>query len=116
MKANLSLQRFLNWLTSLQGKNAVKEEIDEQILNDLKKEKKEMDFLLELAKNQFNDLIESSLDKNRHCVGAKNEVTYDLDKVGKITIRVDGYWEKRRWFKWECLDKMGNKIASGTKW
>lgn len=72
-----------------------------------------MDYL-KLAKEQFSNLMEETLDEDRHSLGAENEQDYEIDGV-KFKIKVDGFWEKATWFDWNVYDEQGNEIASGTE-
>ena len=69
---------------------------------------------LKLAKEQFSNLQDETLDEDRHALGAENEQDYDIDGV-KFKIKVDGFWEKATWFDWNVYDEQGNEIASGTE-
>lgn len=69
---------------------------------------------LQLAKEQFSNLQEKTLDEDRHSLGAENEMDYEIDGV-KFKIKVDGFWEKATWFDWTVYDEQGNEIANGTK-
>ena len=69
---------------------------------------------LELAKIQFNALMEDILDADRHALGAECEEEYEKYGV-KFKIKVDGFWEKSKWFDWCVYDDAGNVIAKGTE-
>ena len=69
---------------------------------------------LKLAKEQFSNLQEETLDEDRHSLGAENEMDYEIDGV-KFKIKVDGFWEKATWFDWTVYDEKGNEIANGTE-
>jgi hypothetical protein len=69
---------------------------------------------LKLAKEQFSNLKEETLSKDRHSLGAENEMDYEIDGV-KFKIKVDGFWEKATWFDWTVYDKKGNVITNGTE-
>jgi hypothetical protein len=72
-----------------------------------------MDYL-KLAKEQFINLKEETLDEDRHSLGAENEMDYEIDGV-KFKIKVDGFWEKATWFDWTVYDEQGNEIVNGTE-
>jgi hypothetical protein len=69
---------------------------------------------LKLAKEQFSNLQEETLDEDRHSLGAENEMDYEIDGV-KFKIKVDGFWEKATWFDWTVYDEEGKEIANGTE-
>jgi hypothetical protein len=69
---------------------------------------------LKLAKEQFSNLQEETLDEDRHSLGAENEMDYEIDGV-KFKIKVEGFWEKATWFDWTVYDEEGKEIANGTE-
>ena len=70
---------------------------------------------LKLAKEQFHNLKEETLDDDRHCLGASNKQDYEIDGVN-FSIEVDGFWEKMTWFDWIVKDEKGEKIDSGNEY
>jgi len=70
---------------------------------------------LELAKEQFYNLKEETLDDDRHVLGAANKKDYDIDSF-KFTIEVDGFWEKSTWFNWTATHENGDKLGGGTEY
>lgn len=70
---------------------------------------------LQLAEDQFNILKEEILDDDRHAVGASNKKDYKIDGR-KLTIEVDGFWEKATWFDWAVKDAEGYTVVAGTRY
>lgn len=70
---------------------------------------------LKLAKEQFDNLKEETLDDDRSCVGAGNEEEYDKEGV-KFRIKVDGCWETSTWFNWVVYNEKGEEIEKGTEY
>lgn len=69
---------------------------------------------LELAEEQFDNLMNETLDNDRHVLGAGNKQEYNINGF-KFSIEVDGFWEKAIWFDWSVYDSDSNKIANGTE-
>jgi hypothetical protein len=69
---------------------------------------------LKLAKEQFSNLKEETLNEDRHCLGAESEEDYEVNGL-KFKIKVDGFWEKATWFDWLVYDENGVQIESGTE-
>ena len=70
---------------------------------------------LELAKEQFDNLMEETLDENRHSLGVGETKDYDIDGV-KFTIEVNGFWEKSTWFDYKVTNDKGEVIEEGTEY
>ena len=77
--------------------------------------KKESINYLDLAEEQFDNLMNETLDIDRHVLGAKNKQEYNINGF-QFRIEVDGFWEQSIWFNWSVYDSDNNKIYSGTEY
>jgi len=68
---------------------------------------------LELAKKQFFNLKDEILNEDPNSIGAESEEHYELDGR-KLTIKVDGFWEKSTWFGYKVYDEFLEEIESGS--
>lgn len=66
---------------------------------------------LELAKEIYQNLKEETLDDDRKSLGGETKEEVEFNG-SKISILVDGFWEKSRWFDYTVFDSEGNKIYS----